>query len=271
MTFLASISASRGLKSQPVLPGLESFKFNSWEAPRPADVAAGLESNEDNKIESVINSPLLGLTDTQKESVRNFVQIISNETTATLGGLPEFEKISRVKVIDYKNQRGGRCEVALQNGIDSHLIRFGYQIQLASELGEEAEQIILGITCLGKVAGISKSQIALIRGLNNWIKDSSVRWLRRQMQNAIAQSLTIEEFTKAWRRGFEFDKFQTAIQRVLSDPTKFNNAYHSETARLRFAGRTISAVKASAYLLAAGLPVPHELVVRVLRGAKRLA
>lgn len=270
MTVFASISPVNGAKLQPALPGLESFKFNSWDAPRPTDVGFGIESREKNKIETVINNPVLGMTASQKEAVGNFVQTIANETTATLGGLPEFEKLSRVKVIDYKNQRGGRCEVALQSGIASHLIRFGYEIQLDSEQGDEVEKVILGITCLGNVAGISKNQVALIRGLNDWIKDSSVVWLRQQLKRAVASSMTIEEFTKNWRAGFDFDKFQTAMQRVLSNPEKFNNAYKSEIARLRFAGRTISAVKASAYLLSAGLPVPHELVNRVLRGAKRL-
>lgn len=257
-------------QTTPLLPGFEAFAFKQWQAPKPDDVPGGLESLEDVKLERVIKNPKLRLTEDQQTAIKQFVETVANETTATLGGIPEFERVSKIRCHDYLDQKGGRCEVALQMGSDAHLIRFGWIVEINSEKGQESSTVQFGITCLKKIVGLSQSEMALIRGLNSWVKDSSVRWLRKQLLSAIRQEKSIIQFTSEWRAAFDFDNFQRAMQRILSDPNRFALAYTNELARVRFAGRTISACKAAALLLSVGLPVPHELVKRVLRGAKRL-
>lgn len=254
----------------PFLPGFEAYDFKNWQSPKAADVENGLDSSEDSKLEKVITNSKLKLSVEQQNAVRQFVETVANETTATIGGIPEFEKLSKIKCHDYLDQKGGRCEIALQRGSDAHLIRFGWIVSLSSEKGEEAGTVQFGITCLKNMMGLSLSEITLIRGLNRWIKDSSVRWLRKQLLGAIKKNQPISDFTAEWRKGFDFDNFQRAMQRILSDPNRFASSYTNEQARVRFAGRTISACKAAALLLSVNLPVPHEIVNRVLRGAKRL-
>ncbi|HRH46803.1 MAG TPA: hypothetical protein PKY82_34475, partial [Pyrinomonadaceae bacterium] len=129
-----------------------------------------------------------------------------------------------------------------------------------------------GITCLGHVKGLGKDEVALIKGLNRWVKDSPIRWMRKQLQNAINKNLTIVEFFKEWRESFQpngFEKFQAAMQRILSNPEKLSTCYNGLQS-VRFAGRTLSACKAAAYLMANKLPVPFELIKRVQLGAKKL-
>ena len=252
------------------LPGFAPNDFKNWKAPKATEVADGLDSNEAKKLDSILKNPVLGLSDEQIKAVEDFVETVANQTTATLGGVPDFDRLSKISCHDYKNLRGGRCEIALQQGSDAHKIRFGWNVVLKSELGEEAEKVQFGITCMRKVLGLTKSEMALIQGLNSWIKDSSVRWVRKQFTVAIKDGKSIREYSKEWRASFDFNKFQAAMQRILSAPDKFSQAYASDLARVRFAGRTISACKAAAYLLSVNLPVPHEIVRRVMTGERKL-
>lgn len=254
----------------PFLPGFEAFAYSKWKVPKAVDVCEGLESSEDKKLAQIINNPKLNLSDAQKRAVADFVETIANQTTATLGGIPDFERLKGITCRDYKNQCGGRCEVALQQGSDAHLIRYGWSVVIDSQKGEEQETVQFGITCLKRLTNLSKAETSLIRGLNSWVKDSSLRWLRKQFSAALSNNKSISEYTREWRSSFDFDGFQRAMQRVLSEPERFAYAYNNELTRIRFAGRTLSACKSAAFLLSAKLPVPYELVRRVLRGEKKL-
>lgn len=267
---MLNLQATKVVNQNPFLPGFEAFDFKNWQPPVAADVSTGFEGSEEKKLEAILKNPKLKLSEEQTEAIGNFVETVANQTTATLGGIPEFERLRFVTCHDYKNQKGGRCEIALQMGSAAHLIRFGWSVTLNSEKGEESETVQFGITCLKRVVGLSSSEMSLIRGLNSWVKDSSVRWLRKQLSAAIRQGISVKEYVRAWRGSFDFDEFQRAMQRILSEPNRFAAAYQSELAKVRFAGRTISACKAAALLLSVGLPVPHEIVRRVLRGAKIL-
>lgn len=261
---------ARGLTQTPFLPGFEAYGFSNWQVPRLPDVREGIESREDEKLEKILSNPRLALSEKQKEAVTCFVATVANETAATMGGIPEFERLARIRCHDYRDQKGGRCEVALQQGSDAHLIRYGWIVEIKNEQAEEQATVQFGITCLKKILGLSRAEITLIRGLNSWVKDSSLRWLKKQFLMVIREGKTVKEYHREWRGSFDFDEFQTAMQRILSDPNRFALAYTNELTRVRFAGRTISACKAAGFLLNAGLPVPYEIVKRVLRGARKL-
>ena len=267
---MSILQATFVVNPNPFLPGFDAFDFKNWQPPKAADQIDGLESSEDKKLETLLKNSRLKLSEEQSLAIMNFVETVVNQTTATLGGIPEFDNLSQITCFDYKNQRGGRCEIALQTGSEAHLIRYGWNVVLNSEKGEEREKVTFGITCLKKIVGLSRSEMSLVRGLNSWVKDSSLRWLRKQLLTAIKQGISIRDFVRQWRGGFDFDEFQRAMQRILSEPDRFAGAYQNELVKVRFAGRTISACKAAAFLLSVDLPVPHEIVKRVLRGAKKL-
>lgn len=263
------------LNLTPVFPEpsfLIAFSPENWKFDLPKEASQPGEVTEDNKLEKIIKNPSLKFSPAQIEAIENFIATITNETTGTLGGIPEFEHLTNISIIDYRDQKGGRCHIALQKGIDSHLIRFGYQVILDSKSGEEAANVIFGITCLGHVKGLTKEQTTLIKGLNRW-KSTSITWMRKQMQNAARTGVSIEEYFRIWLDSFPqqngFEKFQSALQLILSKPEKLATCYQGIKS-LNFTARTLSAVKAASYLLQNRLPVPFELVRRVELGAKKL-
>ena len=273
--FFGTKLSQNQLRTIPMLPHesfTKAFAPETWQITPVPGAEEKPETNEDSKLDKITNNKILKLSKKQKEAIGDFIQTVTNETAATLGGIPNFETFSRVSVLDYKNQKGGRCHIALQRGIDSHLIRFGSCVKAQDSGAEEATEIIFGITCLGHVKGLSKEETALIKGLNRWVKDSPIRWMRKQLQNAIRKNLGITEFFSEWQNSFKpghYDRFQAEMQRIMANPEKLATCYNGVKS-VQFAGRTLSACKAAAFLLKNKLPVPFELVRRIELGAKKL-
>lgn len=251
-----------------ILPGFEAYFPTKWNVPVSPETT-DLGKKEKESLTDIAKNSVLALSETQITAIEDFIQVISNETSGTLGGIPAFSHLARVSVIDYKDCKGGRCQIALQMGVDSHLIRYGYEVELTEKDLDEKSRVIFGITCLGHVKGLSKEEISLVKGLDRWVKGAPVLWLKNTFKKAIKDSLTIDRAFQRWINSIDSTELQTALQMILSDPNRLAVVYNGKRA-IQFAGRTLAACKAASFLMQNRIPVPHEIVRRVLLGAKKL-